>query len=93
MINFLSFTVKELILGKALKAGSLNHEGFIYQIRSDLSKRTAQRQWELGTRMSELRGKGAQVQLRFPAMLKIMWRNKMYNISDPEEVGIYTTDG
>ncbi|KAJ1205695.1 hypothetical protein NDU88_001123 [Pleurodeles waltl] len=39
-----------------------------------------QRQWELGQGMGKIQILATKAQLRFPAMLKLMWGNEMYNI-------------
>lgn len=86
LINFKTYTLKECILNKALKSGILSKDGYNYKIRSDISKITADRQWALGNYMQELRNAGATVQLKFPALLKIMWNNQTFNIREPKEV-------
>lgn len=42
--------------------------------------------WELGSRMEELKTLGAKVQVRFSAKLRIMWKNKMFNLKEVLEV-------
>ncbi|KAJ1115778.1 hypothetical protein NDU88_004000 [Pleurodeles waltl] len=54
-------------------------------VRSDVSRMTSNRQWELGKRLEEFRKLGATGQLKFPATLRVMRENRMYNIGDPYE--------
>ncbi|KAJ1106047.1 hypothetical protein NDU88_003450 [Pleurodeles waltl] len=48
LVNFQTYLLKEKILGKALKLGSLDTGEMKFEIRSDLSRLTLNRQWELG---------------------------------------------
>ncbi|KAJ1203581.1 hypothetical protein NDU88_007366 [Pleurodeles waltl] len=89
LINFSTYTTKERILSEALKVGAFSKGEWSFCIRSDVSKVTLDRQWELGNFMRELRSLGATVQLRFPSALLIMWKNKMYNMRDPGEVSAF----
>ncbi|KAJ1189002.1 hypothetical protein NDU88_005755 [Pleurodeles waltl] len=74
---------KGKILTKALELGSLDSGDTKFEIRSDLSRTTLNRQWELGKRLEELKKLRSEVRLRFPANLRVMLNNKMYNIRDP----------
>ncbi|KAJ1203851.1 hypothetical protein NDU88_007632 [Pleurodeles waltl] len=89
LINFNTYSIKERILSEALKVGAFSKGDWSFRIRSDVSKATLDRQWELGNFMRDLRALGATVQLRFPAALRIMWKNKMYNMRDPGEVSAF----
>ncbi|KAJ1097950.1 hypothetical protein NDU88_003066 [Pleurodeles waltl] len=86
LINFATYTIKEKILSEAIKAGTFSKGDWSLRVILDVSRAMLDRQWELGNFMQELRSLGATVQLRFPAALRIMWRNKMYNMRDPGEV-------
>ncbi|KAJ1173877.1 hypothetical protein NDU88_005702 [Pleurodeles waltl] len=54
-------------------------------VQRDVGKLTAQQQWERGRKMKELRYRGATVQFRFSAVLKMMWRDEMSNVREVEE--------
>ncbi|KAJ1201526.1 hypothetical protein NDU88_005334 [Pleurodeles waltl] len=82
LVNFLTYPLKEKMLSSALKQKSLRVENVTFKIRSDLSKLTMDRQWELGKRLDEFKKLGAMAQLKFPAFLRIIHNNKMYNIRD-----------
>ncbi|KAJ1165010.1 hypothetical protein NDU88_005440 [Pleurodeles waltl] len=82
LVNFLTYHLKEKILTSALKQKSLRMENVTFEIRSDLSKITMDRQWELGKRLDEFKKLGVMAQLKFPAFLRIMHNNKMYNIRE-----------
>ncbi|KAJ1217264.1 hypothetical protein NDU88_004859 [Pleurodeles waltl] len=86
LVNFATYSIKERILSEALKVGNFVKDDWSFRIRSDVSRATLDRQWELGKLIQELRSLGATVQLRFPAALRIMWQNKTHNIREPEEV-------
>ncbi|KAJ1115433.1 hypothetical protein NDU88_003657 [Pleurodeles waltl] len=81
-----TYAIKERILSAALKKRLLKVEGTNFEIRSDLSSVTLNKQWELGRRIEVLKGLGATAQLKFPATLKVMASNKMYNFRDCKEV-------
>ncbi|KAJ1186817.1 hypothetical protein NDU88_003597 [Pleurodeles waltl] len=83
LVNFPTYLLKEKILTKALDRGSLGGGKMKFEIRSDLSRITLNRQWELGKRLEELTFFGAVARLKFPANLRVMFNNKMYNIRDP----------
>ncbi|KAJ1189761.1 hypothetical protein NDU88_006503 [Pleurodeles waltl] len=82
LVNFLTYHLKEKILTSALKQKSLRMENMTFEIRSDLSKITMDRQWELGKSLDEFKKLGVTAQLKFPALLRIMHNNKMYNIRE-----------
>ncbi|KAJ1155233.1 hypothetical protein NDU88_007968 [Pleurodeles waltl] len=82
LVNFLTYHLKEKILTSALKQKSLRMENVTFEIRSDLSKIIMDRQWELGKRLDEFKKLGVTAQLKFPAFLRIMHNNKMYNIRE-----------
>ena len=86
MVSFHTFAVKEEILIQALKVTDLIWKEAPFTIRSDLSRATSDRRWELGQRMAVLRGYGATCQLKFPSLLKVMYNNNMHNLKLPEEV-------
>ncbi|KAJ1156162.1 hypothetical protein NDU88_008886 [Pleurodeles waltl] len=75
--NFQTYSLKEKVLGKALDLGSLETGGIKFEIRSDLSRATLNRQWELGKRLEELKNLGAEARLKFPANLRVMFNNKI----------------
>ncbi|KAJ1089047.1 hypothetical protein NDU88_002200 [Pleurodeles waltl] len=83
LVNFKSYLLKKKILTKALELGSLDSGETKFEIRSDLSRTTLNRQWELGKRLEEFKELGAEVRLRVPANLRVMLNDKMYNIRDP----------
>ncbi|KAJ1154356.1 hypothetical protein NDU88_007108 [Pleurodeles waltl] len=83
---FHTYAIKERILVPALKNKTLTAEGINFEIRSDLSTATLNRQWELGKRIDVLKRLGATAQLKFPASLKVMANNKMYIFRDTREV-------
>ncbi|KAJ1217083.1 hypothetical protein NDU88_004678 [Pleurodeles waltl] len=83
LANFQTYLLKENILGKALDLGSLETGGIKFEIRSDLSRITLNRQWELGKRLEEFKNVVAEARLKFPANLRVMFNNKMFNIRDP----------
>ncbi|KAJ1104829.1 hypothetical protein NDU88_002238 [Pleurodeles waltl] len=83
LVNFKKFLLKEKILTKALELGSVDSGETKFEIRSDLSRTTLNRQWELGKSLEEFKKLGAEVRLRFPKHLRVMLNNKMYNIRDP----------
>ncbi|KAJ1205794.1 hypothetical protein NDU88_001220 [Pleurodeles waltl] len=85
LVNFLTYVIKEKILSRALKSGTLNASGFSFEIRSDVSWMTSNRQWELGKRLEEFRKLGATAQLKFPATLRVMRENRMHNLWDVHE--------
>ncbi|KAJ1083489.1 hypothetical protein NDU88_003648 [Pleurodeles waltl] len=86
LVYFLTYGLKERILEMALKKKSLSVNGAPFEVRSDLASITLNKQWELGKRINILRKIGATVQLRFPASLRIMANNKMYNFNDCNDV-------
>ncbi|KAJ1105056.1 hypothetical protein NDU88_002464 [Pleurodeles waltl] len=85
LVNFITYGIKEKVLSRALKIGTLNANGFSFEIRSDVSWMTSNRQWELGKRLEEFRKLGAMVQLKFPATLRVMRENRMYNLRNVHE--------
>ncbi|KAJ1108012.1 hypothetical protein NDU88_005396 [Pleurodeles waltl] len=85
LVNFLTYAIKEKILSTALKIGTLSANGVSFEVRSDVSRMTSNRQWELGKRLEEFRKLGATAQLKFPATLRVMRDNRMYDIRDPYE--------
>ncbi|XP_078514084.1 uncharacterized protein LOC144773105 [Lissotriton helveticus] len=80
LVNFHTYVLKERILNMALTQKSLSGKGFTFLIRSDLSRITLEKQWEFGRPLDAFRKLGATAQLMFPAALKVMHNNKMYNI-------------
>ncbi|KAJ1107974.1 hypothetical protein NDU88_005359 [Pleurodeles waltl] len=86
LVCFQTYAIKERILSAALKKRLLTVEGTNFEIRSDLSSVTLNKQWELGRRIEVLKRLGATAQLKFPATLKVMANNKMYNFRDCKEV-------
>ncbi|KAJ1174577.1 hypothetical protein NDU88_006397 [Pleurodeles waltl] len=82
LINFLTYGLKEKNISKALKLKTIKAQDFSFEIRSDLSRITINRQWELGQRLEEFEMLGASAQLKFPATLRVMFNNKMYNVRD-----------
>ena len=88
LVSFLSFSVKERILGLALKDNTRTH----FQIRSDICRTTEQRRWEMGQRMTAIKELGANVQLRFPAFLKVVRDNHTYVFRELGEVDEFILD-
>ncbi|KAJ1182095.1 hypothetical protein NDU88_007290 [Pleurodeles waltl] len=86
LVSFHTYALKERILVEALKQKLLAVEGVRFEIRSDLSSVTLNRQWELGRRMEALKDLGATAQLKFPASLRVMANNTMYTFKDWREV-------
>ncbi|KAJ1083265.1 hypothetical protein NDU88_003424 [Pleurodeles waltl] len=87
LVCFHTYTIKERILAAALKKKKpLTVEGTSFEISSDLSSVTLNKQWELGKIIEVLKGLGATAQLKFPASLKVMANNKMYTFSDCRDV-------
>ncbi|KAJ1082491.1 hypothetical protein NDU88_002656 [Pleurodeles waltl] len=83
LVNFQTYSLKEKILVKALDLGSLETGEIKFEIKSDLSRLTLNRQWELGKRLEEFKNLGAVARLKFPANLCVMFNNKIFNIRDP----------
>ncbi|KAJ1184849.1 hypothetical protein NDU88_001646 [Pleurodeles waltl] len=83
LANFQTYSLKEKILGKALDLGSLETGGIKFEIRSDLARLTLNRQWELGKHLEEFKNLVAEARLKFPANLRVMFNDKMFNIRDP----------
>ncbi|KAJ1161172.1 hypothetical protein NDU88_001659 [Pleurodeles waltl] len=83
LVNFQTYSLKEKIIGKALDRGSSETGEIKFEIRSDLSRLTLNRQWELGKRLEEFKNLGAVARLKSPANLRVMFNNKMFNIRDP----------
>ncbi|KAJ1139187.1 hypothetical protein NDU88_005564 [Pleurodeles waltl] len=69
LINFQTYELKEKILSKALRLKTLRVEDASFEIRSDLSRSTIDKQWELGRCLDEFKSLGASAQLKFPAFL------------------------
>ncbi|KAJ1116273.1 hypothetical protein NDU88_004489 [Pleurodeles waltl] len=86
LVCFHTYAIKEWILTMALKNKTVTAEGIDFEIRSDLSTVTLNRQWELGKIIDVLKRLGATAQLKFPAALKGMANNKMYVFRDIREV-------
>ncbi|KAJ1112743.1 hypothetical protein NDU88_001004 [Pleurodeles waltl] len=82
LINFLTYALKEKILSQALKQKTLRGNDFSFEVRSDLASSTLDRQWELGNRIEDFKKLSASAQLKFPAILRVMYNNKMYNLRD-----------
>ncbi|KAJ1172175.1 hypothetical protein NDU88_004025 [Pleurodeles waltl] len=82
LINFLIYALKEKILLQALKQKTLRGNGFSFEVRSDLAATTLNRKWELGNRIENFKKLGASAQLKFPATLRVMYNNKIYNLRD-----------
>lgn len=55
LLNFLTYSLKEKILSKALSMKSIEADGARYEFRSDVSSATSNRQWELGKRIDSLK--------------------------------------
>ncbi|KAJ1190222.1 hypothetical protein NDU88_006960 [Pleurodeles waltl] len=85
LVYFLTYGLKERILEMALKK-SLSVNGAPFEVRSDLASITLNKQWEPGKIIDILRRLGATAQLRFPASLRVMANNKMYNFNDCNDV-------
>ncbi|KAJ1213275.1 hypothetical protein NDU88_000913 [Pleurodeles waltl] len=85
LVNFLTYAVKEKILLKALKMGTLCAKDCSLEVRSNVSRITSNRQWELGKRMEDFKKLRATAQLKFSATLRVMRNNKMYNLRDLQE--------
>ncbi|KAJ1201886.1 hypothetical protein NDU88_005690 [Pleurodeles waltl] len=85
LVNFLTYAVKEKILLKALSMETLSEKDDSFEVRSNVSHITSNRQWELGKRMEDFKKLGATAQLKFPATMRVMRNNKMYNLRDVQE--------
>ncbi|KAJ1190576.1 hypothetical protein NDU88_007314 [Pleurodeles waltl] len=85
LVYFHTYAIKERILSMALKNKIVSAEGIDFEIRSDLSTTTLNRQWERGKRIDILKRLGATAQLKFPAALKVMANNKMYIFREIEK--------
>ncbi|KAJ1203713.1 hypothetical protein NDU88_007494 [Pleurodeles waltl] len=59
LVNFLTYAMKGKILSTALKTVTLSANGVSFEVRSDVSRMTSNRQWELGKRLDEIRKLGA----------------------------------
>ncbi|KAJ1171084.1 hypothetical protein NDU88_002955 [Pleurodeles waltl] len=77
LVNFLTYSIKEKILTKALL---LSGKDCTFEVSADISHINRKKQWELGKRLGELKKLGGTSQLKFPATLKVMMNNKMYNL-------------
>ncbi|KAJ1175106.1 hypothetical protein NDU88_000397 [Pleurodeles waltl] len=86
LVCFHTYAIKEQLLSMALKNKTVSAEGTDFDIRSDLSTTTLNRQWEIGKRIAVLKRLGATAQLKFPAALKVMANNKMNVFRDIREV-------
>ncbi|KAJ1117810.1 hypothetical protein NDU88_006006 [Pleurodeles waltl] len=82
LINFFTYALNEKILLKALKQKTLRGNDFSFEVRSDLARSTLNKQWELGNRLEDFKKLGASAQLKFPATLRVIHNNKMYNLRD-----------
>ncbi|KAJ1141348.1 hypothetical protein NDU88_007681 [Pleurodeles waltl] len=86
LVYFHTYAIKQRILALALKKKSLSVDGAPFDIRSDLKSITLNKQWELGKIIHIIKRLGAKAQLRFPASLKVMVNNKLYNFSEWNDV-------
>ena len=85
IINFLRYQVKEEILRAAREKGQIVWQGSKLMFFPDFSKKTMERRASFKQVKSDLRNRGVEYMLRFPATLEIKHDGARHRFTSPEE--------